>query len=588
MLPFRSGPLLVTTALGALLAPALRAQDLRDVQPEPAPAMPAPPAEPAPAAPPPLDAIAGGIGAAQKLRLSGLVLLSESSQIAENGWSASALPADRIDSARLPWLSHTELVRVLGPALDQPFGDQLLHAIPASLGQLCQAAGRPFVSVIIPPQDFTSGVLQILVIEGRLGALAVEGENHFSEKSYLAAIHVRPGEPIESARLERDLAAIADNPFRQATVAARPGATVGTTDLVIQANDRRPWRFYGGYDDTGNRTTGLERVNAGVNWGNVLGLAHQLNYQLTASPDYQRSVSHSVNYVAPMPWDVAQTLTASCSYGRIRPDMPPPFDQEGHSENASLRYRLPLAPFAGVGHALSFGADYKMSDNNLEFSSIPVSGNITHIWQGSLAWEASRPDRHGATQLAVTGVFSPGDLDSDNDDDSFNATRAFAEARYAYLNANLVRSTRLPADFVLVITAIGQISDGNLLGSEQFTLGGAYTVRGYDDGDTYGDWGALLRNELQLPALRGLSRWFARLPADQFTPVVFLDAGVAGPADPLPGEDESVTLASAGAGFRYAIGAHGSLRADYGWQLEDSPSGIPEDGRIHVSATLSF
>lgn len=568
----------------AVAAP-LAAQDLRNVQPQPAPAMPAAPDE-APSRPPAADASAQALAGQAATRLAGLVFLSAPDQIRTDGWPLADLPAAKIDASRTPLLApHSAR---LAPLLGRPVDTRTLQTLPAAIAQLYAEAGRPFASVTLPPQDFTDGVLQVLVIEGRLGEIRVEGAKHFSEKSYLSAVHARPGEPIDAARLDADLAAIADNPFRQATVAAKPGAEVGATDLVLRVADRRPWRFYGGYDDTGNRTTGLERVNAGVNWGDVLGLAHQLNYQLTASPDFQRSVSHSVNYVAPMPWNAAQTLTASYSYGRIRPDMPPPFDQEGHSENASLRYRLPLAPFAGIGHALVFGADYKMSDNNLEFSSLPVSGNITHIWQGSLAWEASRPDALGATQLAVTGVFSPGGLDSDNDDDSFNATRAFAEARYAYLNANLVRSTHLPADFVLVTTAIGQIADGNLLGSEQFTLGGAYTVRGYDDGDTYGDWGVLLRNELQLPALRGLSRWFSRLPADQFTPVVFFDAGVTGPADPLPGEDESVTLASAGVGFRYLIGAHGSLRADYGWQLEDSPSGIPERGRIHVSATLSF
>ncbi len=573
------------TTLGPALLLSLRAQDLRQVQPEPAPAMPPAAATPSTIVPTP-EAVSRGLAAADRVRLSGIVLLSAPDQATRTGWSPETLTGTRIDSSRLPWLAPEEVARVLGPALGQPFTDTLLRAIPGAVARLAQAAGRPFVSITLPPQDLTAGVLQVLVIEGRLGRITVEGEKYFPEKSYLALMRAQPGESIDATQLDADLAAIAANPFRQATVAAKPGAVLGTTDLVLQANDRFPWRFYAGYDDTGNRTTGLERVNAGLNWGNAFGRAHLVNYQLTASPDFARSVSHAANYTIPLRG--GRSLNASYTYGKIQPDMPAPFDQTGRSTNSSLRFRQPLPKWGAVTQALSLGADYKRSDNNLLFAEIPVSGNVTHVHQFAAGYEASCPDRLGSTSFNATLLASPGGLDDKNQAAAFNGSRNGAKSQYAYLNLDLNRRTQLPRKFTLQTSISAQVATTNLLGSEQFTLGGAYTVRGYDDGDTYGDWGLLVRNELYFPAVRGLSRWFKTLPADQSTPLVFLDAGVTGPTDPQPGETTASKLGSIGTGFRYSLSRYGSVRADYGWQLRDSTRGLPVTGRLHLAASFSY
>lgn len=563
---------------------AAHAQDLRNAQPKPPEPMP----EPAkPAAPPSAEDASKALSGFSGLKVSGIVVITSPADVAAGGREPKDLPPGGVDVSRAPVTAREELRAALATLVGKPVTPELLRAIPAVATRPFAAAGKPFVNVVIPEQDMTGGVLQVIVVEGRLGKVTVTGERWFSKSNYTSPVRAKPGEPIDAKSLDEDMAWIAENPFRRADVSAQPGATPGTTDLTIRAQDRFPARVYAGYEDTGNRSTGIERINAGVNWGNVLGLGHLVNYQASVSPDLEKSVSHSVSYVAPLMWH--DTLSASWTYGKIRPEMPAPFDQTGRSTNVGVRYRWNLPDLADVKHALTFGGDYRRSDNNLLFSNAPVSGNTTHIWELSLGWDGTLADGHGETTLGLTGFFSPGNLDSKNDDDSFDISRAGAKARYAYLGASLTRRTSLPGALSLLTQLSAQEASTNLIGSEQFALGGAYTVRGYDDGDTYGDRGVILRNELSLPSFRLLSHVLSGMPEDRFTPFVFTDWGVTGPRDPLPGERTSVALGSAGVGFQYAIGRYGSLNLAYGWQLRDSLRPEPTGGgRFHVSATLSY
>src|SRR3546814_12068299 len=107
--------------------------------------------------------------------------------------------------------------------------------------------------------------------------------------------------------------------------------------------------------------------------------------------------------------------------------------------------------------------------------------------------------------MDVTLVLSPGDISDRNTDAAFQAQRAGARARYTYLNAGLNRHTRLPGDFTWVFDLRGQVTSTNLLGSEQLAMGGAGSLRGFDEGPVYVDEGFVLRNALRHPPMAVLT-----------------------------------------------------------------------------------
>ena len=473
-------------------------------------------------------------------------------------------------------------------SLGQPISNDLLTRIRLAIGDYFTGIGETFSRVSIPVQDISSGTIQVVLIRGRVGKIRGAGGRYFSSRSYISAVDLAPGELLTVNELERAADWINLNPFRHATISASPGSRLGEVDLLVHAQDEFPLRVYAGVDDQGQQVTGENQAFVGLNWGNVTGLGDQLDYQHTSALRPYHLHADSISYTLPLPW--RNLLVISGSKAQMRPYLPAPLDQLGKSSQAGLRYEIPLPTSApGGSQMMSFGVDYKTTNNNIEFAQIPVIGNTSAIFQAVVKYAGTTLDRRGVTSWGVELVGSPGDAVGGNNDAAFGQQRFGAHARYAYLNMNLQRDTRLPDDFTWSTQLQGQWASGNLLGSEQLSFGGASLNRGYDPGAVYADEGFDLRNELRLPPVSPLRSLLRMHVSDQLQALVFWDYGIGIVRFPLPQERRQYVLSSVGPGLRYALGQHLSASIDYGWQLiRVDTDRMPRNGRVDFSLVTQW
>lgn len=486
-------------------------------------------------------------------------------------------------------LETAEFRAIATPFLGQPLTLRALDQLTRDVVLYFRQHGRPVVDVLVPEQNVSLGTVQILVIEGRLGQVRVEGNKWFRTAQIRDSIRAPSGEIIEGAPLLADLAWINENSFRQVDLVFTRGQDAGVTDIVLRTRDRLPLRGYIGYEDTGNALTGYDRVFAGANWGNAFASGQQLNYQLSASPDFGKLVAHSGSYVVPLrTW--RHTLTVFGSYAESRPELADAiFDLEGRTAQVSARYRVPLPARSMWAHALTLGADFKRSNNDLSFGGFQVFAQKNDVVQAIASYGASHLDRHGSLSGELTLALSPGGLTSDNRTPAYAAARSFAQADYGYARLELERRTKLPAGFTWTARGTAQLASANLLGSEQLGLGGAANLRGYEEREANGDNGFILVNELRSPPLHLAPTQTGGTARDRLDPLVFVDYGRVQSHQRLTGEPAHLELASVGLGFRYQLGAMLSARFDYGWQLKSS--GVSDGrrhSRAHVSVTLGF
>jgi hemolysin activation/secretion protein len=436
---------------------------------------------------------------------------------------------------------------------------------------------RPVVDVIVPEQDITTGVVQLIVLEGRLGEIRVEGNEWFSSRFLADQVRMEPGDIFDEGELRDDLRWVNNNPFRDVNFIYTPGKERGTADLVLQTEDRFPVRFFAGYEDSGNDLTDDSRYFAGFNWGDALLLDHQMNYQYTTNPDGKKLRAHSGSYIMPLPW--RHTWTFFGSYVETKADVPAPFNLEGVSWQASTRYAVPLRDIGPYRHEWTGGFDFKQTNNNLEFGGIAVVNTPTEICQWVVGYDASMQDAWGGTTAGIQSFISPGGWTEKNRTANFQTLRAFANDEYVYTVASLDRVTRLPEDFTLGTRFKYQFANANLLPSEQFGLGGYQTVRGYDEREANGDGGYLVSLEVRTPPV---SISDGTIP-DQLQFLAFWDYGCTFNRTLLPGEDPN----SVGPGVRYVITPYFSFRFDYGFQLYQAVAGR-HGSRGHIGAVLSY
>lgn len=572
----------------SLGAPVAMAQDWERVAPKQPPANPstAAPALPAPApAVPPGDRVIVN-------ELKGLLFAPNAAGVKRTGRDVRGISASGLDV-----LDDPAFRAAMEPNLGKPLTFDRLNAIIRSTVLWYREHDRPLVDVVVPEQDVTDGTVQIVVMEFRVGTLAAEGNQWFSDSLLLSQLRVAPGDRISSKAILEDIEWLNRNPFRHTDLVYQRGEQAGTTDIVLRSVDRFPVRVFGGYENTGNATTGRDRLFAGLNWGNAFWSDQQISYQISASPDLfdrglrgpsgdPRSITHAGSWSIPLPW--RHTMSIFGSYSVTHPNLGRDFSQTGRSSQLSARYAATLANLGSIRHELQGGVDWKRSNNNLDFGGSSVFRNSTDIAQAMLGYSATVPDDLGTTSLSASLFHSPGGIGDRNRDKVFNGSRAGADSHYTYARFGLDRVTKLPEDLTWVVRLQGQLSSANLLSSEQLSLGGNGSIRGYAESEVLGDRGFLLSTELRSPDTSLAQLFGERDLGDSLQGLVFLDYGVAAQRFRHTGDDRHTVVLSVGPGVRYSLPPYLTLKADWGFQLRHANAGENRVGRPHVGITVSY
>lgn len=483
--------------------------------------------------------------------------------------------------SRLPLLRSGAFQRTMTPYLGQPVSLYNLNALVRDIILFYRRNDRPVVDVSIPQQNIKGGVIQLVVVEGRVGQVEVRGARWFDPYMLLRQTRSARRSDIRESVLLEDLEWLNRNPFRTLDLELEPGEQFGETDIVFNVNDRFPMRVYTGYEDTGTRQTDLERLLFGFNYGNVLGRDHQLGYQYTASPDFTTLTAHSAIYSMAMP--SRDLVSIFGTYGEVQSDVAP-FETDGHAWQVSGRYQYNLCDWRCWERRLIAGIDFKQTNTNLDFGGVSVFGGNADIAQLILGYQASRTDGYGASSLGAEFVTSPGGFNSNNNDVSFNVIRPGATADYFYTRGFLERQTRLAYGYTFVSRLTGQHAEGNLLPSEQLGFGGYGSVRGYDARLVNGDSGYLGNFELRTSPIM---LWGTASQRDELQLLTFYDCGRSWLHTLQPGEERGYFLHGAGLGARYAWSDNIQARCDYAWQLNDVP-GDSVHSRVHISAILAY
>lgn len=501
--------------------------------------------------------------------LKGLVFVPSLTALQKDGLPPSSAGPQGVAVSGLPLLADPEFIRQVRPFLGRPLTIGGLRQITQLATNWYRAHGQPFTSVTVPPQNVSTGVVQVVVTEYRVDRVTVKGNRWFSGNLLRAESGLEPGQTLTLPGLQQDLNWLNANPFRTVTTIFQPGAQPGATDVVLETQDRLPVRVYSSFDNAGVPSLGLSEWTAGATWGDAFGLDQQLSYQFTRSVN-GRYDAHALSWTAPLPW--RDKLLIFGSYERETPDIGPNFGETGHSGQASLRYVHTLPWLSWLTEDIQIGYDFKTTNNNLEFGGVQVFANHVDVDQFPLIYEAAFTDPYGQTTFENQLVISPGGMGGGNNTLAFQAALPGSRADYLYDRIGLTRVTRLPCRFSWITRAMGQVSDRNLMYSEQLGAGGPESVRGYYTDTALGSEGVLVSEEVRAPAL-SLSHFIAHRSkaVDEIQPGFFWDYGHVSQVQPVPSQVNEADLSSIGLDMHFAVGRYLNLSFDVGWQLHTAP-----------------
>jgi outer membrane protein assembly factor BamA len=283
--------------------------------------------------------------------------------------------------------------------------------------------------------------------------------------------------------------------------------------------------------------------------------------------------------------------------------------------NDALGFRLtqPLPQFVGFHHNFQLGLDYKSyKEANFEtngFTSVetnltdtlgnPLPPRMTTTMEASkptirslaylpltLHWDANRDDPLGTTGLGVN--YSPNVWFSGTRENVENIAGSTEDHGFwQIITGNVSREQSLPGDWKVALRADGQWASEPLISNEQFGGGGVAGVRGYHEGEVYGDDGWRVTSELKLPPYRV---GYAGVGTD--VPLIvraslFMDYARLYLLNPQ-GRNENTPLCGTGIAGAASLGSHFNGMLSFGWPLLNTPTTEACHVRIAFSLSAQF
>ena len=277
-----------------------------------------------------------------------------------------------------------------------------------------------------------------------------------------------------------------------------------------------------------------------------------------------------------------------------------------YSDAVGFRLTQPWPEFFGFRPHFQFGMDYKFykvdsfETNDFIFTEhkVTLSGQPyttvtvtpstvpTHIFlldylPLTLHWDASRDDATGTTALGFN--YSPNLWASEH----FEIDSEKLSGFWHIITANASREQRLPGDWKLALRADGQWASEPLIANEQFGSGGIAGVRGYREGEVFGDSGWRVTSELKLPSYRvGYAGQGTRRPLTVRTSF-FMDYADTYLLYP-DGRPAATPLWGTGFAGAASLGTHFNGMLSFAWPLLNTPTAEAYHVRIAFSLSAQF
>lgn len=457
----------------------------------------------------------------------------------------------------------------------------------AALKEAYVAQGYPIVQVFAPEQLLTGGTVTLRVVEGRVAKISVAGNKAYDVANIRGSLpSLQTGSAPNASRIISEVVLANENPAKQVAVNFAAGATAGEIDARIDVVEDRIEKFAITADNAGSRSTGIERFGFSYQNANLMNLDHQLTLQYMTTfqhPDKVANLTGSYRmpfYTAGMSLDLIASYSDSKSNASSAAG---PLFFSGKGTYLGIRFNQALTSQGDFRHKLVYGLDYKNFNNECSLSGIALTncGTITDI-PASLSYIA---------QIATPGYQAGGSIGyyrnipgGDHGDQASYGTheRNWDAWRISGFYGVPIGNWQLRA------TANVQEASKTLIPSEQFGLGGAASVRGYDERTLAGDYGIAGNLELYTPEF---AKHVGLGDNVKLRALLFHDVGYVRNVDPAL--VRQTQLSSLGLGLRINIGKDLSAKLDVGYAQTATPVGAAglrdkHQSFGHAAAAYSF
>jgi hemolysin activation/secretion protein len=498
--------------------------------------------------------------------------------------------------------SDRELAAIVAPYENRQVNSEELQELRHKLTLHYVNNGYINSGAVIPDQEVKDNIVEIRIIEGTLTRIDVAKTGWLRESYVQKRIALEQGAPLEIRKLQDRLLLLQQDPLIDRIHAELgPGSVPGESTLKVRVEEARPYELGIGFNNYRSPSIGSNQGHIfGIHrnltgWGDTLGV----RYWITEGFD-----DVSTFYSVPLS---AYDARLQLSYNRSHADtIEKPFNilditSEAESFGVNLSQPFHFGPYRTLTTSLAL--DRRHSETLLFGRGFPFALGIPSDGQSDvtvLRFGLEWLERTLEHVIAARSIFNFGldmwgaTINERNADGHFANcpdSTICPDGRFFSWLGQLQWARRLPWwDSEVIFRADLQLADSPLLPLEMFSVGGAYSVRGYRENQLVQDNGWASSLEFRLPLARLPLPWLSEKPDDGTLKIApFLDIGRSW--DSRGDLSPAKTLLSVGVGLRWDPSR--KVHADLYWghalkPIENPDHGDLQDEGIHFQFSASI
>ncbi len=445
-------------------------------------------------------------------------------------------------------------------ALEKIYADKIgqtisladLYAIANDVTLKYRNDGYVLTQVVVPPQEISGGTAKLQVVEGFVQNINVRkaDENAPIDMNNIQtyAAQISHGGPLNVKDLERQLLIINDLPGVTARSVLSPSqTTAGAADMDIIV-DYDPIDALLSVDNFGSRYLGDVQLGAAATLNSFMGHNEAISGQVVVAPDSWYELAYgSLGYEQP----IGSYGTKAHITGNVTDTDPgfdlKQFDVKGRSYllNVGVTHPFIRSRAQNLYGRLNFDWRNVKSSNNIEDTrrdhlSVLRLGTRYEFVDTFITAGANTIDLEASKGMNIFGASEEGDA---------NMTRSEGDPQFSKLELEIQRLQRITGSVNLLLAGRGQWASNALLSSEEFSVGGINSGRGYDPSEISGDHGVSGKVELQWKEPVAIDKSFV----ESYQLFGFYDIGRVWNEDATTSSQKIDSLASVGAGLRFDL-----------------------------------
>ena len=467
--------------------------------------------------------------------------------------------------------SDEELAKITAPYTNKVLTTVEIQEIRQKLTLYYINKGYINSGAILPDQKVSDGIVKMTIIEGELTRIDVSGNTGVNADYISKRLALGGVTPLNLKSLQQHLRFMQQNPLiKQVNAKLNPGSKPGESILNVLVEENSPYSFAAYVNNYRSPSIGAIGLGIEATDRNLTGRGDTIALTLTKSEGLE---SGAVSYSLPLN---AQDTTFKIRYNTSQSEViEVPFKVigiESEADTIGVELTHPVVKNADTTVVLGIGFDKRKSQSFLlkqpfSFSQGTDDGE-SRVTVMRLSQQYNKRSQNEAISLRSTFSFGLDALDATIHSEA-DVTRVCGATATrdtcpdgdfsAWLGqASYVRRfNALERSMNIILRANAQIASESLLPVEQFSIGGARTVRGYRENQLVRDNGVVASAELRIPVIIGGDD--AGKGGFPIQLVPFIDYGRSwndGRTTPEPS-----TLSSVGLGLLWNPDRHWSLEA---------------------------